>query len=143
MNRRDFLGLLLTSTATPALARWDPKYADLPPEVREFFNAQNVPGTNNSCCNSADGASGEEDRRYDEQGNRHYWTRFTYQANGVFDYQNSKWVYENILTEFMEVPDNAVLKNFRPPPNLSLPIVWWYIENGQPKIRCYAPEIDA
>ena len=111
--------------------QWD----NIPPGAAAWYKAQMVPGQNMSCCSQADATHAVEDRR-----DGHYWAKF--EACGAINPDTNKPIC--VPVEFMEVPDTAVLKNYRPTdPNVSLPVVWWGWQEGHFFIRCYAPEPDA
>jgi len=106
--------LLIVVLCMPALAReqYPGQYNNVAPEVRQWFRAQKSPKTGALCCNEADGIYAEEDIR-----EGHYWTR---------------WPGE----DWRPVPDDVVIHAGNPH---GAPVVWWYIERGETKIRCYAP----
>jgi hypothetical protein len=105
---------LIAALCMPALAReqYPGQYENIPPEVRQWFRAQKSPRTGALCCNEADGVYAEEDIR-----NGHYWTRWPGQ-------------------DWRPVPDEVVIQAGNPH---GAPVVWWYVERGETKIRCYAP----
>jgi hypothetical protein len=106
--------LTLLTVNAPSLARDNGQYQNAAPEVREWFRSQKSPKTGGLCCNEADGTYAEEDIR-----GGIYWTRF--------DKTAGKWI---------PVPSDVVIKD---PNRNGAPVAWWYYENGELKIRCYAP----
>jgi hypothetical protein len=96
----------------PALARDNGQYENVSPDVRAWFRSQKSPKTGALCCSEADGLYAEEDIR-----EGHYWTRWGGR-------------------EWQPVPDEVVIQH--PNPH-GAPVVWWYVEKGEIKIRCYAP----
>lgn len=107
---RILLSLLLL--CAPVLARDNGQYESVSPEVRAWFRAQKSPKTGALCCSEADGIYAEEQIRYGQ-----YWTRWP-----GHDWQ--------------PVPEEVVIHNGNPH---GAPVVWWYLEKGETKIRCYAP----
>jgi hypothetical protein len=95
------------------------QYADVPPETRQWFRSQKVPGgeyQGSFCCNEADGVYAEEDMI-----NGQYWTR---------------WRVNDDMTPWQPVPPEAVI----PQGNRNgSPVVWYWYKDGELKIRCYAP----
>jgi hypothetical protein len=106
--------LTLLTVNAPSLARDNGQYQNAAPEVREWFRSQKSPKTGGLCCNEADGTYAEEDIR-----GGIYWTRF--------DKTAGKWI---------AVLSDVVIKD---PNRNGAPVAWWYYENGELKIRCYAP----
>ncbi|HEY7242865.1 MAG TPA: hypothetical protein VH678_03165 [Xanthobacteraceae bacterium] len=104
--------LVLLLLCAPVLARDYGQYNSVAPEVRAWFRAQKSPKTGALCCSEADGIYAEEDIR-DGQ----YWTRWP-----GHDWQ--------------PVPDEVVIRSGNPH---GAPVVWWYVERGETRIRCYAP----
>jgi hypothetical protein len=106
------------------------QYAQVDPDVRQWFKDQKSPKTHISCCSEADGSYAEEEIR-----DGHYWTRFAWRFafNGAYQEMHSDW---------MEVPDDVVIHD---PNRHGAPVVWWTWESGmtpdiaKPRIRCYAP----
>jgi hypothetical protein len=80
--------------------------------LRDWFRSQKSPKTGALCCNEADGLFAEEDIR-----DGHYWARWS----------GHDW---------LPVPDEVVIHD---PNRHGAPVVWWYVERGVTKIRCYAP----
>jgi hypothetical protein len=105
------------------------QYAQVNPEVREWFQNQIDPRTKQLCCSIADGTYAEEDIR-----DGHYWARW--RINTWDD--NGNLVASDKMTDWIQVPDGAVITN--PSPNGS-PVVWYGFTNGNPFIRCYVPGI--
>lgn len=104
---------------TSVLAKNDGRWSQLDPAKREWFRNQIVPDGRHKgqiCCNEADGVDAQEDIRGEK-----YWVTFT--ANG----KEIPW---------MEVPDEAVIRG---PNKYGTPVVWFWFENGEVKIKCYAP----
>lgn len=102
-------------------ATWKPEYAQLSPEMRQWYRDQKNPHTKVPCCSEADGVQAREDIR-----GEHYWVRF--EARGI----DSDW---------MQVPDEAVIKGAN---RNGAPIVWYYFDNGMQtlanlRVRCFIP----
>jgi hypothetical protein len=100
---------------------WKPEYAQLNPELRQWFRDQKNPTTKVPCCSEADGSQAREDIR-----GEHYWVRF--EARGI----DSEW---------MPVPDETIIRGAN---RNGAPIVWWYFDNGVQnlanlRIRCFVP----
>lgn len=130
------IGLLLASAWTPV--KWRPEVAQLDPEEQQWFSQQYIPRGEHkggSCCSLADGTYAQEDIRYDEKGEGHYWTRFHY---GRYNYlQQWKDIGES---DWMQVPDDAVIND--KPNRHGSPAVWYYFDNqDKVMIRCYAPGV--
>ena len=92
-------------------------------EELDFFNRQQIPGTNNRCCSTADGTYAEEEYRPDG-----LYTRYVarvYREDGN---------YEDIPSGWQKVPPETIVKE-----KLGRPVVWWWFKDGKPEIRCYAP----
>jgi hypothetical protein len=104
--------LAILTVCLPALARDNGQYENVTPDVRAWFRSQKSPKTGALCCNEADGLYAEEDIR-----DGHYWARW---AGGNWE----------------PVPDEVVIHEANPH---GAPVVWWYIEKGEVKIRCFAP----
>lgn len=124
------LAWLLWSHEAPARELYPGQYAQVAPEIREWFKAQRNPGSHVPCCSEADGVFAQEDTS-----GGHYRVRFTY----------APWTYppggpphreEERDSGWMDVPDEAVIH--APNPN-GAPVVWWAMENDKVWIRCYAP----
>jgi hypothetical protein len=109
---RVVLLVLVLVLCLPALARDNGQYAQVSPELREWFRSQKSPKTGGLCCNEADGIYAEEDIR-----DGRYWTRW-----GGHGWQ--------------PVPEDVVIRD---PNRHGAPVVWWYVDRGETKIRCYAP----
>jgi hypothetical protein len=109
-----FLFLLVTQAGARDLGQW----ADAPPAQREWALAQRVPKGNIDagilCCSMADGVEAMEDY-HDE----HYWVTFNAMGDRVGP---------------IEVPQSRVLVGSQFGPK-----VWWWNNNGDVTIRCYAP----
>jgi hypothetical protein len=112
--------------------KWRPEMAQLSPEERRWFRQQRItrgPAKGNSCCSEADGTYAQEDIR-----DGHYWTRFHY---GSYNEIGAK--VDAGETDWMEVPDDAVLDT---PNRHGSPAVWYYWAKNtdeKPSIRCFAP----
>lgn len=96
------------------LARDDGRYSQVDPKIQHWFKSQKNPKNGSLCCTLADGELAEEDIRGDT-----YWTR---------------WPGHD---EWMPVPQDAVIHNAGNPNGA--PVVWWYYEQGETKIRCFVP----
>jgi hypothetical protein len=106
--------LLFLLFLSDAFARDLGQYSQVSPSVRQWFRDQKSPKTGMICCTEADGSEAQEDIR-----NGHYWT-----------------TWPAVAPVWYEVPDEVVIRD----PNLSgHPVVWVYYEQGELKIRCYAP----
>jgi hypothetical protein len=120
------------------------QYAQVPPEIQEWFRSQKIPGTEGPCCSQADGVQGEQDVR-----NGKYWTRFIieYRAYDCTRTTEGGCVDKGIKTEqigWIPVPDNVVIRSSKNP--YLNPIIWWYREEGTPNsvhIRCYVPAAES
>jgi len=104
--------LLVLFICAPALARDNGQYSQVSPEVRDWFRAQKSPKTGNFCCDEADGIYAEEDIREGRS-----WTRWS----------GHDW---------RPVPEDVVIRDSN---RHGAPVVWWYADRGETKIRCYAP----
>jgi hypothetical protein len=104
--------LLVLFACAPAFARDNGQYNQVSPEIRDWFRAQKSPKTGGRCCDEADGVYAEEDIR-----DSRYWTRWP----------GHDW---------RPVPEDVVIHD---PNRHGAPVVWWYFEQGEAKIRCYAP----
>ena len=105
------MGLFVGLTTVRAHSEHAPLFAQY------WLQEQRVPHgefQNQSCCTMADVEEVEEDIRGGV-----YWTRFERTAG--------KWI---------PVPPEVVIKD---PNHNGAPVAWWYYENGELKIRCYAP----
>jgi hypothetical protein len=116
---RALILVILTLVLSQAFAKNDGRWSQLDPVKRDWLRNQIVPGGKHkggNCCNESDGVDAQEDIRGDK-----YWVTFT--AHGV-------------PIPWTEVPDEAVI---RAPNKYGTPVVWFWFENGQAKIKCYAP----
>jgi hypothetical protein len=115
------VAILVVLWGSMALSRDNGQWAQSPPAIRKWFQDQRVPNgpeAGKSCCNTSDGNYAEEDIR---DGN--YWTRCPVDSPCP-------------IKEWMLVPAGAVIHD---PNRNGAPVVWWFYEQGLPKIRCYAP----
>jgi hypothetical protein len=116
------------------------QYAQVPPEIQEWFRTQKIPGTEATCCSESDGVHGEHDVR-----NGKYWTRFVieYHAYDCTAANPSGFLDKGIKTEqidWVPVPEHVIIRNAKNP--YLNPIIWWLREKGMPngvRIRCYVP----
>jgi hypothetical protein len=102
------------------------QWAGMEPELRDWFRSQKIPHGEKAgslCCNESDGTFAEE-----QIINGKYWVRFC----------TTLATPERpcTLTAWMPVPPDAVLDH---PNRHGSPVVWYWFEDGIPKIRCYAP----
>jgi len=97
------------------------QYRDVAKDVQEWFRSQRNPKTGGHCCNEADGVYAEEEIRHDR-----YWVRF----------EACSLATGCTRTNWIPVPPDAVIYD---PNRNGSPVVWWYVESDQYKIRCYAP----
>lgn len=108
------LVLLLSSCAgQPAFARDDGRYAQVDPLIKRWIEGL-TDDQGRGCCASSDGFRPEE-VEWDTAGN-HYRVRI-----------NGAW---------FEVVDGAVIKG---PNKLGFAMVWYYLDAGVVKIRCFLP----
>ena len=111
--------MMLFCPGSAARELYPGQYAGVPTETQRWFRSQKVPGGEQKgafCCNEADGVYAEEDIIQDR-----YWTR---------------WRIGDALTAWQPVPPEAVI----PLANRNgSPVVWYWFQNGQMKIRCYSP----
>ena len=114
-----WLALLLGSPH--AREQYPGQYSVQPKEVQEWFRSQRNPNNGVYCCDEADGVYAEEDIRHDR-----YWVRFD-ACNLATGCAKTGWI---------AVPPDAVIYD---PNRNGAPVVWWYIESNQYRIRCYAP----
>lgn len=126
---------LLWHTVTPAQARWTPavarQFAQFSPQDLDWLRSQHSPATNINCCSEADGSLAEQDIRAG-----HYWARFHYNT-ATYDPERGQWMPgEDQTSEWLEVPDEVVIHD---PNRHGAPVVWWYLQDGDVKIRCFAP----
>jgi hypothetical protein len=108
------IALVLLVLCVPALARDNGQYESVSPDIRQWFRDQKSPMTGALCCDEADGSQAQEDIRHG-----HYWT-----------------TWPAVSPTWYPVPDEVVIKA---PNKVGHPVVWSYFENGQLRIRCYAP----
>jgi len=104
--------LLVLFICAPALARDNGQYSQVSPEIRDWFRAQKSPKTGGFCCDEADSIYAEEDIREGR-----YWTRWP----------GHDW---------RPVPEVVVIRDSN---RHGAPVVWWYADRGETRIRCYAP----
>jgi len=120
------IGLTLSFAlhVTFAHAHWKPEYAQLSPQMQNWFRGlKSEQGGMIPCCDLADGKSPDEDDvEYDTKGD-HYRVRI-----------KGKWY---------DVPDAAVIKE---PNKYGRTVVWYYfnadgVEGHEPTviIRCFMP----
>lgn len=108
------LAALIAAVAAPALARWKPQYANAPPEVRQWFQAQRN-GRGQWCCDKSDGHA--------------YFGQYTLNADGSVTLQLGS-------DRTHTLPAYMVLQG----PNPTGHAVWWYAEVGSyHKDFCFAP----
>ena len=106
--------LLNLFLVTDTFARDLGQYNQVSPKVQQWFRDQRSPATGGFCCSEADGGEAQEDIR-----NGHYWA-----------------TWPAVSPKWYQVPDEVVIKE----PNLTgHPVVWTYYEQGEIKIRCFAP----
>ena len=103
--------ILLASASAREL--YPGQYSQVPPELRKWFNEQRSPLTGQTCCTEADGVAVQEDIRRGT-----YWTK-----GGPFP-------------DWVPVPHQVVLRG---PNKNGAPVLWWFTQDGQPQIKCYAP----
>ena len=104
--------LLLGSTAV----HWKPEYAQVSPEIRDWFQKQRSP-IGVPCCDISDGHPTEDDIR----GN------FYFVPNPMDE--NGPWV---------KVPPEAVINGSKNPNGSA--VVWYVIQNGNTiYVRCFVP----
>ncbi len=62
---REFLLTLVLIPIAFAYGRelYPGQYAQVPPEIQEWFRTQKIPGTEATCCSESDGVHGEQDVR--------------------------------------------------------------------------------
>ncbi len=125
--RPALLALAIILMSSTALSHDHGQWAQADPWLRDWFRSQKIPGTNQTCCNEADGVYAEEDIRDNE-----YWTRFKPCAPNI----------NCAVTDWMRVPPHVVIRG----PNQSgAPVAWYVISwHGNPPvrtvtIRCFAP----
>jgi hypothetical protein len=120
------------------------QYVRVPPEIKEWFRNQKIPGTEATCCSESDGVYGEQDVR-----NGKYWTRFVieYRAYDCTAANPGGCLDKGIKTEqidWIPVPEHVIIRNTKNP--YFNPIIWWMREEGMPngvRIRCYVPAPDS
>ena len=96
-----------------AHARWNEKYAQSTPEMREWF--QSLKSGRGPCCADADGST-LKDNDWEATKDGHYRVRI-----------DGEWV---------DVPDDAVITE---PNRAGRTIVWPMYLNGRLVIRCFMP----
>ena len=102
--------------ASAAIARDNGQYSASDPARRQWFREQISPKTGKLCCDEADGGEAQEDIR-----DGHYWV-----------------TWPAVSPRWYQVPDDVVIS--QPDENHpGHPVVWVYYEQGQVKIRCFAP----
>jgi hypothetical protein len=106
--------LLVLLLCVPALARDNGQFNQVSPEMRQWFRDQKSPKTGMICCTEADGNEAQEDIR-----DGHYWA-----------------TWPNVAPTWYPVPDEVVIRD---PNKVGHPVVWIYYEQGEVKIRCFAP----
>jgi hypothetical protein len=133
----------LIATHARGVERFPGQYAQVDPEISDWYRGQLVPGGQSrgqSCCSQADGTKAESDVRPGHDGELHWFAKFEacfYPGN------NLPKVCRNI--DWMEVPDEAIIEHSRNPTGST---VVWYSANfdyatqaiGEVKIRCFARE---
>ncbi len=107
--------------ASQAREQYPGQYKDVTKDVQEWFRSQRNPKSGAHCCTEADGVYAEEDIRNDR-----YWVRFD-ACNLSTGCTKTGWI---------PVPPDAVIYDAN---RNGAPVVWWYIEGGQYRVRCYAP----
>src|SRR5262245_52875553 len=112
------LWLVLLGDASHAREQYPGQYKDVPKDVQEWFRSQRSPRNGAQCCTEADGVYAEEDIRNDR-----YWVRFK---------PCLAWL-SCAATDWTPVPPDAVIHD---PNRNGAPVVWWYMEGSQYKIRC-------
>lgn len=119
MSKVVILALLFLFSMS-AEARWKPEYAQqYTPQERQWFRDQKIPGTNFSCCSTADGEIVEEDIR-----DGHYWIRCP--LDGACPFK-----------EWTRVPDERVITE---PNKFGRAVVWFRnYPVGTSSIICFAP----
>jgi hypothetical protein len=123
------LAFVLSSKAAPARTLYPGQWAQVDPEMRQWFNNQKIPGgpmKGVSCCSVADGVYAQEDIRHG-----HYWTQFQWRK-----WDSAATQYVSADSDWMQVPDDAVIKD---PNRHGAPVVWWGVIDEKLIIRCYAP----
>src|SRR5262245_28110907 len=112
------------------------QYAQVPPEIQEWFRSQKIPGTQATCCSQSDGVQGEQDVRSGK-----YWTRFVIEYH-VYDCTRAneggcldKGI-KHEQVDWVPVPDNVVIHNSKNP--YLNPVIWWHRdESNGIRIKCY------
>ena len=104
---------------TEAVSKNNGQWAQVSPEIQQWFKSQKVPGGNymgQSCCDISDGVYAEEDIE-----NGQYVVSFE-----IYGKQYRR----------MRVPDEVVIKH----PNMhGRSVVWVSFLNGEAAIRCFIP----
>ena len=105
---------LIAAAAAPALAHWRPQYANQPPQIRQWYQAQhNKRGQ--WCCDKSDGHA--------------YFGQYTLNADGSVTLHVSD-------NETRTLPSYMVLQGANPTGHA----VWWYAQVGNyHKDYCFAP----
>jgi hypothetical protein len=101
-------------SASLVAARDNGQWNQKPASDRQWFRDQRSPKTGGLCCTEADGNEAQEDVR-----DGHYWT-----------------TWPAVSPRWFEVPNDVVIRD---PNKAGHPVVWTYYEQGELKIRCYAP----
>ena len=136
-----FVLWIISTTPAPAREHYLGQYAQVDPAIGDWFKGQQVPNKGYPCCSEADGTKAEEDIR-----DGHLWTRFfytSYDYTGVEEGEDAK-VTENLDSGWMEVPDDAIIRDGKPNP-MGGPVVWYRTEGSQGdvvRIRCFKPSYD-
>jgi hypothetical protein len=107
------LWIILASVPAGARELYPGQYAQVAPEIRDWFRAQKSPRDGLFCCSEADGVTVEEDVR-----GGHFWVK-----GGPFP-------------DWFQVPDDVVIHG---PNKNGAPVVWTGHANDKPWIRCFAP----
>ena len=113
MTMRTFLWLLVLIPIAFAYGRelYPGQYAQVPPEIQEWFRTQKIPGTQATCCSESDGVHGEQDVRYGK-----YWARFVieYHAYDCAASNPSGCLDKGIKMEqvdWVPVPEHVIIRN--------------------------------
>jgi hypothetical protein len=107
---RYLIATALLVLSVEAYGKDDGRYAQVNPEIKRWVDGlKDKRGI--GCCSTADGFPAEVD--WDTAGNRYK---------------------VHIEGEWFVVPDEAVIEE---PNRLGHAVVWYYKENGRPKIRCF------
>ena len=135
---------LLVITFAQGRELYPDQYAQVPPEIQEWFRSQKIPGTQATCCSQSDGVQGEQDVR-----NGKYWTRFVieYRVYDCTGANPSGCLDKGIKREqidWVPVPEHVIIHNSKNP--YLNPIIWWHREEDTPnrvRIRCYLPAAES